>query len=365
MKPAMKKAGGLKAGGRQRQASVKAELDATVARLATMDLGAVVEEDDSPTPSPPAAAAAAAAAAVPVMQKSDPRGFRMPNGKVVPPGDFKEIAILGVGTFSRVRMMQYNGVTYAMKMMKKQKVDQLKQKTHIMNEKETMIEMNHPFLLRLISTYKDSIYLYMLLELCQGGELFSRLLELKTLDEDTTRFYAGCIVLGLEALHGKDNIYRDLKPENILLDSQGYVKIVDFGFAKKVTDRTYTTCGTPEYVSPEMLEHDGHNKATDYWTLGIFIYECLCGTTPFAANNYLNTYDKILAYAKRGKLKWPTPVSQEVQSLICGLMAPKPEARLGCQPAGCDDIKRHPWFTGFDWDAVRAPLLPLRILARV
>ena len=149
----------------------------------------------------------------------------------------------------------------------------------------------------------------------------SRLLELKTLDEDTTRFYAGCIVLGLEALHGKDNIYRDLKPENILLDAQGYVKIVDFGFAKKVTDRTYTTCGTPEYVSPEMLEHDGHNKATDYWTLGIFIYECLCGTTPFAANNYLNTYDKILAFAKRGKLKWPSAFTPHSQPLSCRRLA--------------------------------------------
>jgi serine/threonine protein kinase len=102
-----------------------------------------------------------------------------------------------------------------------------------------------------------------------------------------------------------------------------------------------------QYVSPEMLEHDGHNKATDYWTLGIFIYECLCGTTPFAASNYLNTYDKILSYAKRGKLKWPAPVSREVQDLIQGLMAPRPEDRLGCQPKGCKDIKSHPWFTGF------------------
>ena len=157
----MKKAGGLKKGARGRQASVQAELDATVARLVTMDLGAVVEEEESGTQSP--------SAGMSQTLKSDPRGFRMPNGKVVPPSEFKEIAILGVGTFSRVRMMQYAGVTYAMKMMKKVKVDQLKQKTHIMNEKETMIEMNHPFLLRLVSTYKDSVYLYMLLELCQGG----------------------------------------------------------------------------------------------------------------------------------------------------------------------------------------------------
>ena len=261
---AMKKAGGGK-GGRTRQMSVKAELDATVAQMAQMDM---LEEEDE-LPSSPANGATTGGSA--------PGGFKMPDGKIVPPDKFKIIAILGVGTFSRVRMMEYNGTVYAMKMMKKLKIDQLKQKQHIMNEKHIMMEMRHPFLLQLVSTYKDPTFLYMLLEICQGGELFSRLLELKTLDEDTTRFYAGGIVLALEALHGKHNIYRDLKPENILLDTQGYVKVVDFGFAKKVEDRTHTTCGTPEYVSPEMLEHDGHGKATDYWTLGIFIYECLCG----------------------------------------------------------------------------------------
>eukprot|EP01051_Picozoa_sp_SAG22_P009676 SAG22_NODE_823_length_6993_cov_6.116913_3_plen_295_part_00 len=151
---------------------------------------------------------------------------------------------------------------YALKCMEKTTIDKHKQKKHIMNEKRIMQEMNHPFLVRVFATYKDAVYLYMLLELCQGGEVFSRLVALNTLDEGTTQFYAGCIVLALGDLHAKNNIYRDLKPENVLLDLYGYAKITDFGFAKKVEDRTYTRCGTPEYVPPEMLGYDGHHKGT-------------------------------------------------------------------------------------------------------
>jgi len=293
------------------------------------------------------------------------RGFVMPNGSVVPLASFKDHAVLGVGTFSRVKMVSYNREVYALKTMKKMKIDKLKQTQHIMNEKHIMTEMDHPFILKMISTWKDKSYLYILLELCQGGELFTRLLELKILDEDTTRFYAACIVLALGSLHKKNNIYRDLKPENILLDSQGYVKVVDFGFAKKIGQRTYTTCGTPEYVSPEMLEHNGHGKATDYWTLGIFIYECLCGSTPFAASNYLATYDAILAYARHGKLGWRgVRVSPEVQTLIRGLMEPDPNKRMGCLKGGVADIQKHTWFTGFPWDLlfdrkILAPWIPI------
>ena len=192
----------------------------------------------------------------------------------------REVGTLGVGTFSRVKMVQVKGTneTYALKIMKKTVIEARKQKEHVMNEKNIMLEMTgHPFLLQLRATFKDATYLYMVLELCQGGELFLRLLEEQTLSEESTRFYAGNIVLALEALHAKNNIYRDLKPENILLDTLGYVKIGDFGFAKKVHDRTFTRCGTPEYVSPEMLGRAGHNKGTDYWSLGIFLYECLHG----------------------------------------------------------------------------------------
>jgi len=263
-------------------------------------------------------------------------------------------------------MVQIKGTneTYALKIMKKTVIEARKQKEHVMNEKSIMLEMTgHPFLLQLRATFKDETYLYMLLELCQGGELFLRLLEEQTLSEESTRFYMGNIVLALEALHAKNNIYRDLKPENILLDTKGYVKIGDFGFAKKVQDRTFTRCGTPEYVSPEMLGRAGHNKGTDYWSLGIFLYECLHGTTPFAAKNYLSTYKKIAAYSKHCKLKWHNEISPEVRELIRGMLHPKPPQRLGNTSGGIDELKGHQWFEPLDWDKLynkelEAPFTP-------
>ena len=271
-------------------------------------------DDEDVTPATPTAELASAPAASASAATIEPTSSKTLGLELA---DLEHIGTLGVGTFSRVKMVKIRGSdeTYALKIMKKKVIEIRKQKEHVMNEKHIMAEMNgNPFLLTLKTTFKDEVYLYMLLELCQGGELFSRLLEETTLSEDTTRFYCGCIVLALEALHGKDNIYRDLKPENILLDALGYVKIGDFGFAKKVKERTFTRCGTPEYVSPEMLGRSGHNKATDYWSLGIFVYECLHGTTPFAATNYLSTYKKIAAYSKQGK--------PNLQPTTCNLRSP-------------------------------------------
>ena len=291
-----------------------------------------------------------------------------------------EVGTLGVGTFSRVKMVQIRGTgeTYALKIMKKSVIDARKQKQHIMNEKNIMLEMTgHPFLLQLKATFKDEVYLYMLLELCQGGELFLQLLKHSRLSEESTRFYTGNIVLALEALHAKHNIYRDLKPENILLDTVGYVKIGDFGFAKNVTGRTFTRCGTPEYVSPEMLGKAGHDKATDYWSLGIFVYECLhgcvgarlafslalelihaCGnpnrTTPITAKNYLSTYKKIAKYSKDEKLKWHPEISTEVRELIQGMLKPKPTQRLGNTAGGIDELKGMAWFESQDWTKLLA-----------
>jgi len=341
-----------KAAPRARKGSVEAEIEAMDAPLGEFGGGDDNEEDPIP---------GASIASAPALARAGSASTANINLS-----DLDHIGTLGVGTFSRVKMVRIKGTseTYALKIMKKTVIEMRKQKEHVMNEKHIMQEMSgHPFLLQLKTTFKDSVYLYMLLELCQGGELFLRLLEEQTLSEEATRFYAGNIVLALEALHAKDNIYRDLKPENILLDTMGYVKIGDFGFAKKVADRTFTRCGTPEYVSPEMLGRAGHNKGTDYWSLGIFLYECLHGTTPFAAKNYLSTYKKIAAYSKHGKLKWHTELSPSVQTLIQGMLHPKPQHRLGNTTGGIDELKGHEWFRPVDWDLLlqkklKAPFIP-------
>ena len=157
-----------------------------------------------------------------------------------------------------------------------------------MHEKNVMVEARHPFILKLVCTYQDQTRLYMLMELCLGGELFSLLhyhggaSDANGLDVGQTRFYSSCVLDGLAYLHSRKICYRDLKPENLLIDDEGYIKIVDFGFAKVIEGKSYTLCGTPEYLAPEIVLAKGHNKGVDYWALGVLIYEMRHSHSPFA-----------------------------------------------------------------------------------
>ena len=189
--------------------------------------------------------------------------------------DFLVGKTLGTGSFGRVRFVTYkaNGRFYALKTLKKQAVIKLKQVDHILSEKAILEKISHPFIVNLFGCFHDSRYLYLLLEYVVGGEFFTHLRKMGRLENDTARFYAGCVVSIFEYIHGLFIIYRDLKPENILIALDGYLKLTDFGFAKVVQTRTYTLCGTPEYIAPEVLLNKGHGKAVDWWTLGRFSSE--------------------------------------------------------------------------------------------
>jgi len=196
------------------------------------------------------------------------------------------IAILGSGTFGRVSLVQdkKSKAVYALKAMMKSEIVAHKQQANVINEKDIMIKSNHPFILRLYQTFKDSKKLYMLLEFVQGGELFSVLHTAQGdgVPDHQAKFYGAGILLAIGYLHSKDIAYRDMKPENCLIDKNGYPKLVDFGFAKVITGKSYTLCGTPEYLAPELVLARGHNKAVDYWAFGILLYEMQAGYSPYA-----------------------------------------------------------------------------------
>ncbi|KAI1298188.1 hypothetical protein EDD11_006870 [Mortierella claussenii] len=275
--------------------------------------------------------------------------------------DFQLLETLGTGTFGRVYLTrsQHDQQFYAMKVLKKSEVVRLKQVEHINSEKQILAQVHFPFIVDLHTTFQDDRNLYMLLEYVIGGELFSHLRRAGRFSNDMTRFYAAEIVLAIEYLHARDIIYRDLKPENLLLDLNGHIKITDFGFAKRVQDRTWTLCGTPEYLAPEIIQSKGHGKPVDWWALGILIFEMLAGYPPFFDDNPFGIYEKILA----GRIYFPAHIDSTAKDLIKKLLTADRTKRLGNLKGGSEDIKNHKWFRGVDWNGLRerrveAPIVP-------
>lgn len=201
----------------------------------------------------------------------------------------------------------------------------------------------------------------MVLEYIVGGEFFTHLRKAGRFDHVASKFYATQIILVFEYMHLSDFIYRDLKPENLLLDKAGYLKITDFGFAKRVAFKTYTLCGTPEYIAPEVLLNKGHGKGVDWWTLGILLYEMMAGQPPFVDDDPMGIYQQILA----GKVTFPRHFDRNAKSLIKKLLVADLTKRYGCLKGAADDIKKHKWFQGYDWEALLQRQLPAPIVPPV
>lgn len=276
-------------------------------------------------------------------------------------GSRQSEVILGQGAFGLVQIVKHKktGETYALKTLSKSLIVEYGLESHVVDERRVMHSIDHPSLLKMFNSYWDDKCVYFLLELCLGGELFTILRRSYRFKERQAKFYAASVVQGLTHMHEKSIAYRDLKPENLVLDEKGFLKIIDFGLAKVIKNRSWTLCGTPDYLAPEIITSSGHDKAVDYWALGILVFELMVGNTPFYADDPLAAYKKIL----NTEPNMPSILSRPAKSLITKLLKKDQLKRLGNTMEGVQAIFHHIWFSGFDWDALErremdAPFVP-------
>lgn len=257
--------------------------------------------------------------------------------------------MLGRGAFGKVMQVRKkdDGKIYAMKILKKSAIADRNQVEHTKAERAILENLVHPFLMTLRFAFQSKDKLYLVLDYFQGGELFFHLKTQRRFSEDTARIYVAEIALAFGHLHSLGVIYRDLKPENVLLDDSGHVCLTDFGLAKELqeSEKTQTFCGTPEYLAPEIIDTAGHDKAVDWWSLGILLYELTVGIPPFYSNNVNEMYEKI----KTGTLKFPPFSSEPCRMLIKGLLKRNPDERLG-SARDVEEIKEHEFFKDINWD---------------
>ncbi|EAY89896.1 hypothetical protein OsI_11445 [Oryza sativa Indica Group] len=198
-----------------------------------------------------------------------------------------------------------------------------------------------------VFTWQTKYRLYLVLDFINGGHLFFQLYQQGLFREELARIYTAEIVSAVAHLHANGIMHRDLKPENILLDADGHAMLTDFGLAKEFDENTRSNsmCGTVEYMAPEIVQGRGHDKAADWWSVGILLFEMLTGKPPFVGGNR----DKVQQKIVKEKIKLPAYLSSEVHSLLKGLLHKEAGRRLGCGPGGSNEIKNHKWFKSVNW----------------
>lgn len=262
---------------------------------------------------------------------------------------FTRIRTLGKGAFGRVLLVRYKDTEkyYAMKVLSKLDIVKSRQITSAILEKKILASVNIEQITRLTYTFKDNSFLYLVMEFIPGGELFTLLRSMKSFSEAMVKFYAAQVLLAFEYLHYLTITYRDLKPENILLTADGFVKVTDLGFAKMlpVDKRTWTVCGTPDYMAPEIIMNKGYGHAVDWWAFGVLLYEMTAGFPPFMHQEQIKTFEHIIS----GKLKFTNQFSSDLKDLIRNLIQTDLSKRYGNLKNGVMDIKGHPYFVDTDF----------------
>ncbi|XP_014251833.1 cAMP-dependent protein kinase catalytic subunit alpha-like [Cimex lectularius] len=253
------------------------------------------------------------------------------------------------------------GEYYAIKVLSKQLIFQKDRIMKVFNEKSIMSSIRFEFLAQLDYFFQDHNFLYFATPYCPGGDLYTQLRKYKQFPEMVAKFYIAQITLALEYLHSLSLIHRDVKPENVVIGFDGYIKLTDFGFSKRVVGRTYSFCGTAEYIAPEILKGEGYGFAVDWWAMGIMLYELIFGRSPFENKNRL----KIFSLIQSGDYRFPQGQwsSSDVRDLIDELLQNNYTKRLGNLKGGAKDIKNHPFFHDLDWKEllkkrIRPPFKP-------
>uniref|UniRef100_A0A8C2LBT7 protein kinase C n=1 Tax=Cyprinus carpio TaxID=7962 RepID=A0A8C2LBT7_CYPCA len=280
--------------------------------------------------------------------------------------DFNCISVLGRGHFGKVLLAEFRrtGKLSAIKALKKGDVVTRDEVDSLMCEKrifETINVSRHPFLVNLYGCFQTPDHVCFVMEYSPGGDLMTHIHN-NVFSERQTRFYSACVLLGLEFLHQNRIVYRDLKLDNLLMDSDGFVRIADFGLCKEGMghgDRTSTFCGTPEFLAPEVLTDSTYTRAVDWWGLGVLIYEMLVGESPFPGDDEEEVFDSIV----NDEVRYPRFLSPESVSIIQKLLQKNPEKRLGAGEQDANEVKKHRFFQGIDWEAllakrVKPPFLP-------
>ncbi|XP_010612895.1 myotonin-protein kinase isoform X20 [Fukomys damarensis] len=284
--------------------------------------------------------------------------------------DFEILKVIGRGAFSEVAVvkMKQTGQVYAMKIMNKWDMLKRGEVSCFREERDVLVNGDRRWITQLHFAFQDENYLYLVMEYYVGGDLLTLLSKFgERIPAEMARFYLAEIVMAIDSVHRLGYVHRDIKPDNILLDRCGHIRLADFGSCLKLradgTVRSLVAVGTPDYLSPEILQAVGGGPGTgsygpecDWWALGVFAYEMFYGQTPFYADSTAETYGKIVHYKEHLSLPLADMgVPEEARDLIQGLLCP-PDIRLGRD--GAEDFRKHPFFFGLDWEGLRDSVPP-------
>uniref|UniRef100_A0A453ANT6 non-specific serine/threonine protein kinase n=1 Tax=Aegilops tauschii subsp. strangulata TaxID=200361 RepID=A0A453ANT6_AEGTS len=235
--------------------------------------------------------------------------------------DFEILKLVGQGAFGKVFQVRKKGTSeiYAMKVMRKDKILEKNHSEYMKAERDILTKVDHPYVVQLRYSFQTKYRLYLVLDFVNGGHLFFQLYKQGLFREELARIYTAEIISAVAHLHANGIMHRDLKPENILLDAEGHAMLTDFGLAKEFRENTRSNsmCGTLEYMAPEIIQGQGHDKAADWWSVGILLFEMLTGKPPFVGNR-----DKVQQKIVKEKLKLPPFLTSEAHSLLKGVRFP-------------------------------------------